>query len=138
MILVFFFSIDNEHQLGSLPAFEQEHVTSCLRSIEWLLRDEHVSLTRHVIPVTSTTLQQVADHVRQSIADAEVSGSAAGDVTASPREHDSLYMHRSVPLLFVFGPDQSYAQFVMVCYHNYPCFIFSSSCDMGVFVFIQV
>ena len=115
-------------QLGWLPDFEQEHLTSCVHGIEHLLRDEHVSLTRHVIPVTSSTLQQVAEHVRQAVVEPVHDVEKEGDVSDVSSELSSVCMQRSVPLLLVFGPDQSLAQFVMVSSRTLTCTCTSCTC----------
>ncbi|XP_022100207.1 KICSTOR complex protein SZT2-like isoform X2 [Acanthaster planci] len=79
--------------LGSLPEPQIMAIKKTKEEIKWLLEDEIASAKHHIFPVTVETLDMVAQHVRVSYP-SKPSCKAA-----------------EIPLQFVFGPEQSLAQF---------------------------
>ena len=61
----------------------------------WLLRDEIASSLRQTVPVTAETLEMVANHVSSS-------------------KNKPCCVTHSVPLQFVYGPEQSLTHFIQV------------------------
>ena len=78
--------------LSSLPKYQHRAVDDCKKQLEWLLTDEICSAMRQVSPVTSTTLDMVAAHVKGS--------------NEKPK-----CIHNEIPLQFVYGPEQSMVHF---------------------------
>ncbi len=81
--------------VSSLPKPQGRAVSDCMEQIKWLLRDEIASALRLVVPVTATTLEMVATHVRESV--------------DRPK-----CIHSKVDLQFVYGPEKSMQHFIQV------------------------
>ena len=67
--------------------------------LNWLLKDEIASAMRLVVPVSAETLDMVAIHVKTS-------------------NEKRMCIMEQVPLLFVYGPDQSLQHFVEVSHSS--------------------
>ncbi|XP_066518983.1 KICSTOR complex protein SZT2 [Hoplias malabaricus] len=78
--------------LSKLPVPHKQAVLATMDEIRWLLEDEIVSALRHSSVLSSSILQKVSDHVCRS--------------SGRPGCH-----HETVPLQFVFGPEQSLEKF---------------------------
>ncbi|CAH1774976.1 unnamed protein product [Owenia fusiformis] len=87
------FQPQSNDPLSNLPGPQNEAIKLCRDKINWLLRDEIASAMRQVIPLTENTLAMVAKHVEDS-------------------KGRPACIHESVPLQFVYGPEQSLTNFV--------------------------
>ena len=97
-IISHFLRFGREHSsdpVSSLPKPQGRAVSDCKEQIQWLLRDEIASALRLVVPVTATTLEMVATHVKESV--------------DRPK-----CIHSDVDLHFVYGPEKSMQHFIQV------------------------
>ncbi|CAL8256033.1 unnamed protein product [Merluccius merluccius] len=78
--------------LSKLPMPQKLALLATMEEIRWLLEDEIVSALRRSQAISSAVLQKVADHVMRS----------SGRMCCQ---------HETVPLQFVFGPEQSLEKF---------------------------
>ena len=81
--------------MDSLPKAQSLAIESCKEQLGWLLKDEMASAMRLVVPVTATTLQAVAEHVKSSV------------------DRPKCVFH-SEHLHFVYGPKKSMEYFTQV------------------------
>ena len=81
--------------VSNLPKPQNQAIEYCKEQLCWLLKDEIASAMRLVVPVTATTLQKVADHVKSSV------------------DRPKCVFH-SEPLHFVYGPKKSMEYFTQV------------------------
>ncbi|GAB1605816.1 Hypothetical predicted protein [Argonauta hians] len=85
----------HHHLVNFLPKAYHEAVTDCKQEIEWLLRDEIACALRYVFPITEDRLQNVTEHVQESVA----------------LRKPSCYIEEVFPQ-FVFGTDQCLDSFI--------------------------
>ncbi|CAI9736159.1 Hypothetical predicted protein [Octopus vulgaris] len=85
----------HHHLFNILPKSYHEAVMDCKHEIEWLLRDEIACALRYVFPITEDKLQNVTEHVQESV----------------QLGKSSCYIEEVFPQ-FVFGSDQCLESFI--------------------------